>query len=540
MSRRPFVSPRPFLAGLFLAALAIAGCAEAPMRTGRAAAAASSLQPLPAGWQRGAFAEIYVRAYRDSDGDGIGDLRGLIQSLDYLAALGVRGLWLMPVTASQDHNHGYATSDYRGIEPAYGSMADFDELLRQAHARGMGVVMDYVINHSAAEHPYFQQALHDRTSPYRNWYVWSEAAPAGWSIWGHDPWTMTPTGAYFHVFSPTMPDFNFREPAVEAFHAANLRFWLDRGVDGFRFDAVTHLFEKDAKDWRDQPESMALMGRMRALVDSYPNRYVVCEATHQQREYASPAVCGNAFAMDLSKPLFDAARGDPAAIRSVADYFVDAPTGMASMLSNHDLFAGDRAWNQLDGNIAQYKLAAASYLLRPGTPFILYGEEIGMAAANLDGDSRVRAPMPWTADPRTAAFSTALPFRALPANAATQNVAAETQRPDGLLAWYRDLLRVRNAHPSLSVGSYLSPQVAGQVSAFQRSEGRERSLVIVNDGLAEAGIEVAALPPGAHFRQVFPGTASGGFDASRDGRATRRLAGQTVQVFVAVVPAGAR
>ena len=523
----------PWLVGVLCALLAIAGCAGPATRPGAAPVAERVLRPLPTGWQRGAFAEIYVRGYRDSDGDGIGDLRGLTQSLDYLAALGVRGLWLMPVTASQDHDHGYATSNYRDIEPDYGTLADFDELLRQAHARGIGVIMDYVINHSAAEHPLFQQALHDRNSAYRRWYVWSDAKPGGWSIWGHDPWTLTPTGAYFHVFSPTMPDFNFREPAVEAFHVANMRFWLDRGVDGFRFDAVTHLFEKDAQSWRDQPESLALMGRLRVVVDAYPNRFVVCEATHQQHEYASSSVCGNAFAMDLSQPLFHAARGDAKAIGTVADYFVDAPAGMASMLSNHDLFAGDRAWNQLDGNIAQYKLAAASYLLRPGTPFILYGEEIGMAAADITGDSRLRAPMSWTADPRTAGFTTGTPFRALPTNVAAQNVAAELARPDGLLAWYRDLLRVRNTYPSLSVGRYLAPQVQGQVTAFQRSEGRERSLVLVNDGTVDAGIDVAALPPGGHFRQVFPRGATDGFDASADGRASRHLAAQSVRVYVA-------
>ena len=530
----------PCLTALLCALLAIAGCTGTPTRPVVAAAvvAASPLRPLPAGWQRGAFAEIYVRAYRDSDGDGIGDLRGLTQSLDYLAALGVRGLWLMPVTASQDHNHGYATTDYRNIEPAYGSLADFDELLRQAHARGIGVIIDYVINHSAAEHPYFQQALHDRNSVYRRWYVWRDAKPEGWSIWDHDPWTVTPTGAYFHVFSPTMPDFDFHEPAVEAFHEANLRFWLDRGVDGFRFDAVTHLFEKDARDWRDQPESLGLMGRLRAVVDAYRNRFVVCEATHQQREYASPTVCGNAFAMDLSKQLFDAARGDSEAIRTVADYFVDAPVGMASMLSNHDLFAGDRAWNQLGGDIAQYKLAAASYLLRPGTPFILYGEEVGMAAADIQGDSRVRAPMPWTGDPRTAGFTAGTPFRALPANIVTQNVSAEQARTDGLLAWYRDLLRVRNIYPSLSVGSYLAPQVSGQVSAFQRNEGSERSLVLVNDGLGDGGIDIAGLPPGGHFRQVFPRGATDRFDALADGRARRRLAGQSVRVYVAQARGG--
>ena len=530
----------PWLAGLSFVLLVMAGCADAPTQPRRVTAAPAALRPLPAGWQRGAFAEIYVRGYRDSNGDGIGDLPGLTQSLDYLAALGVRGLWLMPIMASQDHNHGYATTDYRSIEPDYGTMADFDELLRQAHARGIGVIIDYVANHSAADHPYFQQALHDRNSPYRRLYVWRDSKPEGWYTFNHDPWTMTPTGAYFHAFSPTMPDFDFHEPEVMAFHEANLRYWLDRGVDGFRFDAVNHLVEKNATQWRDQPESQLVMARLRAVVDAYPDRFMVCEATHQMHEYAAPAVCGNAFAMDLSQPLFAAARGDAAAVHAVADYFVGAPVGLASMLSNHDLGSGDRAWNQLDGNIAQYKLAAASYLLQPGTPFILYGEEVGMSAAELEGDSRLRAPMPWTGDPLTGGFTTGTPFRALPANVATQNVAAEQARPDGLLAWYRDLLRVRNAYPSLSVGRYLSPQASGQAMAFQRAAGHEHSVVLVNDGLADVALALVGLPPGAQFRQVFPQGAHDAFIAAADGRASLRLTGQSVRVYVAHAGDGAR
>jgi glycosidase len=203
------------------------------------------------------------------------------------------------------------------------------------------------------------------------------------------------------------------------------------------------------------------------------------------------------------------------------------------MLSNHDLFAGDRTWNQLDGNIAQYKLAAASYLLQPGTPFILYGEEVGMAAADLQGDRRLRAPMPWTGEARTAGFTVGAPFRALPANAAAQNVAAEQARPDGLLAWYRDLLRVRNAYPSLSVGTYAAPGVDGQVMAFQRRAGGQRSVVIINYGATEAMATAVDLPAGAHFRQVFPQDESDRFTVAANGAVQRGMAPQSVRVYVA-------
>src|SRR5688500_11442400 len=187
------------------------------------AAEAPAASPLPADWHRGAFAAIYVRGYRDSDGDGVGDLRGLTASLDYLHDLGVRGLWLMPVARSQDRDHGYAVADYRAIEPDYGTLADFDELLRQAHARGMGVIIDYVLNHSAAEHPAFV-ASRDPADPHRGWYVWRDPAPTGWRVMGKDPWNPTARGAYLAQFSPTMPDFDFTHPQVARFHADNLRF----------------------------------------------------------------------------------------------------------------------------------------------------------------------------------------------------------------------------------------------------------------------------------------------------------------------------
>uniref|UniRef100_UPI00286A269C alpha-amylase family glycosyl hydrolase n=1 Tax=Roseateles sp. TaxID=1971397 RepID=UPI00286A269C len=193
-------------------------------------AVAAPVKPSPKGWHDGAvFMEIFVRGYQDSDGDGSGDLRGLIQRLDYLQELGIQGIWLMPITPSADKDHGYATTDYRAIEPQYGSLADFDELMRQAHKRGIAVIIDYVINHSAAAHPLFQQALQGPGSPYRDWFVWQHAAPEGWDIWGKNPWYVTEHGHYFGTFGPHMPDFNLRNPAVVDYHRSSLRFWLNRG-----------------------------------------------------------------------------------------------------------------------------------------------------------------------------------------------------------------------------------------------------------------------------------------------------------------------
>ena len=487
---------------------------------------------LPEAWHKGAFAEIFVRGYRDSNGDGIGDLRGLIQSLDYLEALGVRGIWLMPVNPSQDRDHGYAVSDYRDIEPAYGTLADFDELLRQAHARGIGVIIDYLINHSAADNPIFLESARSPDSPLRKWYVWENPGPAGWIIFGRNPWEATAHGSYLAQFNKNMPDFNLREPAAIAFHKDNLRFWLNRGVDGFRFDAVPHLVEHGPDAWYDQPEDYGLMNQFRAVVDGYANRYVVCEATGNMHKYAAADVCGSAFALWRAGDIVGAARGEGKSIRRVADYFLGAPQQMATMISNHDAFAGDRLWDQLKGDVTRQRLAAAGYLLQPGTPFIFYGEEIGMAAAaELKHDPKLRIPMSWTADAKTAGFSTVTPFRPVSANASTQNVAAEQARSDGILAWYRALLSLRNAYPSLSRGSYDAPSVQGKAIAFRRHFNGETTLVLINYGDKAARFKLRDL--GAkRWKPVFPRAEGSAWSADTQGRHRLVLPAQSVQVWI--------
>lgn len=482
------------------------------LTVGCALAAPIDLSPVPAidsrsqlapGWQHGAFIEIFVRGYQDSNGDGIGDLRGLTQRLDYLKDLGVKGIWLMPITASADHDHGYATTDFRAIEPAYGSLADFDELLKQAHQRGIGVIIDYVVNHSAKEHPLFEQSTLGRDNPYRDWYVWQDLAPVGWNIWGKNPWFTTPNGAYYGTFGPHMPDFNLRNQAVVDYHMSSLRFWLNRGLDGFRLDAVPHLIENDAAHWNDQPESRRLTGEFAALIRSYPGRHVVCEATANPKVYAAPDICGSAFAFGHEGNIIKAAKGDVEAVQLVANYFLTAPLNMATMLANHDIFAGERVWDQLQGNVAQYKLAAATYLLQPGTPFIYYGEEIGMAGVKgLPGDAPLRAPMSWTAD--ISGFTKGQPFRPVAPNAATQNAAAQARDPDSILAFYKAMIMLRNRLPSIAQGSYESVFVDGKVMGFQRRYGAELSLVMINYGLDARSVKLSGLPPNIRLTPRYP------------------------------------
>ena len=534
-----------------------AGPAFAPMPDTSAVPMRDAGSPLAEGWQHGAFMEIFVRAYADSDGDGIGDLRGLTSQLDYLQRLGVRGLWLMPITANGDGDHGYATTDFRRIAPEYGTLADFDELIRQAHARGIGVVMDYVINHAAAAHPMFVSARQGPGSAFRDWFVWSDAAPAGWFIWDKNPWYHTPAqpwlftgetkdlpkpppGArdfYFGTFGPAMPDFNFRNPAVVAYHFDSLRFWLNRGLDGFRLDAVPHLIENNARDWNDQPESRALTRQVQALVKAYARRYTVCEATAEPLAYARPELCGAAFAFGLENQLVKAAQGDAEAIAKVAAYPAQAPPTMGVFVSNHDKFAGRRLWDQAGGDTPAYRLAAATYLLMPGTPYIYYGEEIGQAgAAGLVDDPQIRGPMSWTADATTAGFSRGRPFRAVAANVATHNVAAAAADPASLLAHYTMLLALRNSQPAIARGSYEHAVASGATLSVQRKLGADHLVLTYNYGPASARLAVAGLPAGATLAAVHPaGTAKPSADAQ--GQAEVPMAAHSFAVWRVGPPA---
>ena len=502
-----------------------------------AVAAADPGSTLPAGWQHGAFIEVFVRSYQDSNGDGMGDLQGLISRLDYLKALGVKGIWVMPITKSQDGDHGYAVVDYRDVETAYGSLADLDQLLVQAHARGIGVILDYVMNHSGSNNPLFVNSAAASTNPYRNWYVWQAQDPGNWSVYGQDPWHLWPaTGNYYYgAFSYTMPDFNLLNADTVEYHKNNLRFWLNRGVDGFRFDAVGNLVENGPTAYLDQPQNYTLMAGMRSLLNGYANRYMVCEAPNDPQGFGAATACGSAFTFDLNGSIAQAASGNTSAIQAVSNYFKTAPAGMAPFASNHDSFAGQRLWDQLGGNLVQYKLAAATYLLLPGTPFIYYGEEIGMAgAASLSGDPKLRTPMSWTSDSTTAGFTTGTPYRALSANVSTQNAAAQLADPNSLLAFYKAMLALRNSRPSIAQGSYDSPFVSGQVMGYLRTfattTGSERSLVLINYGSTATTTNFGGLAANGQLTALYP-AGGGTVSADAGGNASISVAAQSVQVY---------
>lgn len=504
---------------------------------------------LPPHWHHGVFMEIFVRAYQDSDGDGIGDLKGLISRLDYLQELGIKGLWLMPIQANADGDHGYATTDHRAVANEYGTLDDFDMLLREAGRRGIGVIIDYVVNHSAVQHALFVEARANPQSPWRHWFVFRDTLPADaadWNIWGAFPWYVTaaepwtyrgdikkmprpPADAkdlYFGTFGPHMPDFNMRNPEVLNYHLSSLRFWLNRGLAGYRLDAVPHLIENSGKDWNDQPESRALTKRIADMIRSYPNRYVVCEATAKPIDYGKATLCGGAFAFGYVHHFVKAAEGDAESVKKLAAYYRTRSQTMATFVSNHDRFAGDRLWDQVEGDPAAYRLAAAGYLLQPGTPFIYYGEEVGqgsVAAAGITGDMPLRAPMSWTP---TGGFSTsAAPFRPVSPNVALNNAESQRADPNSIWNFYKQMIALRNTRTSIARGSFEYSFADGLVLGYQRQLGAERTLVLINYGREAKRLRLRGVGERATLTPLHPA-----------GRSKRRgplitVAPRSVQVF---------
>lgn len=479
------------------------------------------------------FLEIYVRGYQDSDGDGIGDIQGLVSRLDYLQSLGITAIWLMPVSESADNDHGYAVQDYRAIESDYGSMSDFETLLSEAHARGIAVIIDYVMNHAASTNPLFLDATTTAGNDKRDWFIWEDSHPQGWNTFGGDPWHNNGNGWYYGIFSPLMPDFNLRNPEVVAYHKDNLRFWLNKGVDGFRLDAVSVLFENGANAWEDAPENHLLLGEIQTLLSTYNKRYMVCEAPASPSDYAAVSSCGRAFAFQVPGAILNSARGNSADANFVNHLLLAQADRMPLFLSNHDSFAGARVWNQLNGNQEYYKLAAASYLLAARTPFSYYGEEVGMAnGAGLAGDQALRTPMSWNSDPNNAGFSAVTPFRALSANSTTQNVALESSDGTSLLNYYAALMTLRSDYPAIGAGTLDVQSVGGDpVLLMARTTAGACAVIVINYSSQDQPVLAMTQCPNATFTRVF-----GGSDmavAAGSGRIVATIPARSAVVYIA-------
>lgn len=442
---------------------------------------ASALQPF--WYNKAVFMEIYVRGYSDSDGDGIGDFNGLTAKLDYLAALGIKGIWLMPVMKSQDRDHGYAVRDYRQVEPDYGSEADFKRLLAEAHKRGIGVIIDYVLNHSGSEHPLFV-ASSNQDPGYRDWYLWRDKY-THWPNWHNAPtWHKSTSGYYYGLFWQQMPDFNLSNPQVIRYHQNNLRYWLNLGVDGFRFDAVGTLMQSESTGAFLPSESARLMQEsIIPVINEYDNRYIVCEST--QSPLPSAEVCGSSFYFGLNGSIMSSAKFGRAKEKVVEQIKQADMTKMATFLVNHDSFSGGRLFEQFAAKLENYKLAVTTLLTLPGIPFVYYGDEIGMGhsvvLADPDPDHRLRGPMSWSADPRNAGFTSAQPFRPLVSNAIAFNVETQTQKTDSIYAHYKKLIHLRNSNPALYIGTFsVLSQRNSKVLMFIRSHSQQKILVAIN------------------------------------------------------------
>ncbi len=483
-------------------------------------------------WRTGVFYENHLASLRDGDGDGIGDLRGLTRSLDYLAGtLGVTAVWLSPCFRSPLLDGGFDISDFRDIEPVFGTLADFDELLAEAHRRGVRVLADYVPNHTSDQHPWFVASRSSRADPKRDWYIWRDAKPdgsppnnwtseAGGSVWELDP----ATGQYYlHSHLKEQPDLNWRNPEVVAAMHDVLRFWLDRGVDGFRID-VAHMLMKDPElrdnpvretaesnpydvqhaDFGSQlhiydrlhPDTHAVLRGIRAVADEYEDRVLVAEI--EAMGWADWARYYGADLDEIQLPfafrLIETPWNAADLARELADLDAALPEGAWPILAfgNHDR---PRLATRLGP--AQARVAATLLLTLRGTPILFYGDELGLRDQPVPRDrwrdafgftpggvSRdpIRTPMPWNDEPN-AGFSTAAPadlWLPISEEAATINVAAQLGDPASLLALYRALIVLRRDSPALLGGDYGGLHAPDGCLLYERRQGPDHKIIALN------------------------------------------------------------
>jgi glycosidase len=503
------------------------------------AALAASAAPIAAtqssapAWTRGAVCyEVFVRSFYDSDGDGIGDLNGLIQKLDYINTgnpasrtdLGASCIWLMPIAESPSY-HGYDVTDYYRVAHAYGTNADFKRLVAEAHRRGIKVLVDMVLNHSGSGHPHFQAALRDTTSPYRSWYRFSPT-PGGKGPWGQDVWHRSPVRDeyYYGVFWAGMPDWNYETPAVREEAKQIATFWLgEMGVDGFRLDAVPYLVE----------EGTCLMGcaGTHAFLHEYaahvarvkPDAYTIGEAWGSIAAMLPyyPDQLTSYFGFELADSLLSAVRtGSAAGLLTGYLRLQDTlpPHRWSPFLTNHDQ---TRTMTVLGGEVGRAKLAATLLLTLPGLPVVYYGEEIGMTGDK--PDPRLRTPMQW-APRRGVGFTSGTAWESPQPDSLTTTVAAQDADPGSLLNRYRRLIHLRRQNEALATGR-LVPLTATspQVASYLRRAGNRAVLVVANLGATPAsGGSISSrdsvLPPGTYTPQNLLGGPNGAsLEVSRDG-----------------------
>ena len=494
-------------------------------------------------WHEGVVYQIYPRSFADTNGDGLGDLPGIITHLDYLAGLGVDAIWLSPIFPSPDKDFGYDVSDYCSIDARFGTLADFDRLVAESHRHGIRVILDMVMNHTSDQHAWFKESRSSRDNPKQDWYIWKDSppnkrkngerhrrVPNNWQAsFGGNAWEYDrERGQYYlHLFTREQPDLNWRNPEVRQALLDVFRFWLERGVDGFRLDVFNAYFkhpelpdnpvkiglrgfdrQRHIHDM-DQPEMIPLLNELRRLLDSYPERYAVGE-TYQATPQKTVSYCGQdklhaAFSFDFTtyhSELLEALQlhsWDPAwilqQIRCREDLFNDAGIWPTTVLSNHDL---PRAASRVarGENDAQARIAMALLLTLRGTPFMYYGEEIGMRNIHLrrneildppgkkywpiyKGRDGCRSPMQWDQSTH-AGFSTAKPWLPVHADYVHRNVLAQQADPESLLNFTKKILSLRRQVPALRRGDFIPLETQPGLLAYLRTTPEQTVLVVMN------------------------------------------------------------
>ena len=471
-------------------------------------------------WREAVVYHIYPRSFQDSDGDGVGDLQGILERLDHLndgseRSLGVDAIWLSPIFPSPQADWGYDVAGYTDVDPAYGDLETLDRLVAACHQRGVRLILDLVLNHTSEEHPWFRESRRSRTSPRRDWYLWRDPAPAGgppnnWdSVFGGPAWTFDEgTGQYYmHSYLASQPDLNWRNPEVVAALGDVIRFWLARGIDGFRLDAVSRLMKHpevadDPPDREGDPASPRgitqpgrylrpeLAGAVRAIrrvVDEFPGRVLIGEvwapASERAFLYGPPALDGLNLLFD-----FDLIRRGPENDASYVPWRADViaaalaetqrglPSGAlpSYALGNHDV---SRLASRLDvaaeGGRERVRAAALLHLALPGPPCLYAGEEIGMVDVPVPEERRLdpvgrdpeRTPMQWDRSPERG-FTTAEPW--LPFGPLEIDVASQRDAGDSLLTLYRRAIWTRRRVPALLRGALVGVEASDDVLTFER------------------------------------------------------------------------
>lgn len=482
-------------------------------------------------WQRGVIYQIYPRSFQDSNGDGVGDLPGILSRLDYVEWLGVDAIWLSPIYPSPMADFGYDISDYTGIDPVFGTLADFDRLIDEVHRRGLKLVLDFVPNHTSDQHAWFRESRSSRDNPKRDWYIWRSPGPLGgppnnWlSNFGGSAWQLDEqTGQYYyHAFLKEQPDLNWRNPEVQEAMLNVLRFWMDRGVDGFRIDVIWHIVKDDQfrdnlpdpnyqPHWAphrqllatyntDRPEVHDIIARMRSVLEEYPDRMMVGEIyLPVERLVTYYGMHGNGVHLPFNFQLIEL----PWHARAIADAVNRYEAALPShgwpnwVLGNHD---NPRLASRIGAEAA--RLAAMLLLTLRGTPTLYYGDEIGTHNVPIPPDrvqdpfeknvpglghgrDPARTPMQWSAVEH-AGFTTGSPWLPIADDIGQHNVEVERDHADSILTLYHRLIALRRSELALSIGGYTDVPASGDLFVYRRhSEQGGRFLIALNFGASTA------------------------------------------------------